>query len=651
MKDTIPSQPLDADRLRRAVEDANIPTLAMVLFQLTGDRRWLKPPYKPARSRGLGPNDSGGLPDAAAADVRAAAIDAILAWADGRPAAVPVPESGLLREMLSICVAEEVPPEYERMMREEMGFEPVVAEAPRTEAARDFPVVIIGAGISGLVAALRLREAGIPFVVLERNDDVGGVWLTNTYPGAGVDTPSYLYAYSFHPHSWSTHFSRQAEVADYVADMADTYDLRRDIQFGVDVEHASYDEAAQRWTVTARDRDGGPATFEANAVITAVGLFNEPAIPALPGLDRFAGAVFHSAQWPDDVDLTGKRVAIVGTGASAMQIVPAIADQVAQLTVYQRSPQWIAPNAEYFQPVSDEVHWLMDNVPYYHVWYRFRLAWLFNDRVHPSLQIDPRWEYPERSLNAVNDGHRRYFTRYLKEQLAGREDLVRKSLPDYPPFGKRMLLDNGWYAALKRPNVELVTAAVTELGEHTVHDAEGGEREFDIVVLCTGFTTLDFLGTLEISGRRGEELHDLWGPDDASAYLGMTVPGFPNLFIMYGPNTGLGAGGSYIFVAECAARYIVTILSRMIDQGIGAIECRADVHEQWVRDVDAAHERMVWSHPGMSTYYRNRAGRIVTNLPWRVVDYWTLTRDVDFDAYDAEAVHGTEHAGAPEGAR
>jgi 4-hydroxyacetophenone monooxygenase len=633
-----PQHPVDEGRLRTAVQAANLPTLTMVLFHLTGDRRWLHDPYRPHRSRGLGPNDSGGFPPEVADEIRAAAIAAVGEWSRGVPVAVPAPEPDLLREMLSICMGEDVPAEYEQLMREEMGFAPPAPEEPvsATEVAdREFSVVVIGAGISGLIAAVRLREAGIPFVILERNDDVGGVWLTNTYPGAGVDTPSYLYSFSFFRRAWSTHFGKRDEMAAYLKDIADHFDLADDIVFGTEAVSAVYDESAQRWDVTARDRDG-ERIYSASAVISAVGLFNKPKIPDLPGMDTFRGPVFHTAEWPADLDLTGKRVAVVGTGASAMQVVPAIADQVAALTVFQRSPQWVGQCDEYFAPVSEDVHWLMEHVPYYHDWYRFRLAWVFNDRVHASLQIDPNWEHPDRSLNVVNDGHRRYFTRYITEQLAGRPDLIEKCLPGYPPFGKRMLLDNGWFAALKKPHVELITSGVARMTETGVVTAEGEEVDADVVVLSTGFQTHRYLQPLEVVGREGRTLRDVWGDDDATAYLGITTPGFPNLFFMYGPNTNSGAGGSYFFIGESQGRYIVDLLKRMVRDGLGAIESRTDVHDRWVEEIDAAHSRMVWSHPGMSTYYRNSRGRVVSNSPYRVVDYWAMTHDADLADFVVE---------------
>ncbi|WP_202378167.1 flavin-containing monooxygenase [Mycobacterium paraintracellulare] len=629
-----PHCPIDEARLEQALRVANMPTLTMVLFQLTGDQRWLNDPYRPQRAPGLGPNDSGGFPAEVAEDIRRCAASAIMAWSRGRPAAVPIPDPELLRRMLSICMAEEIPAEYERVMREEMGLVP--PEPPEPLHTNDFGVAIIGAGISGIIAAVRLRELGVPFVMLERNHEVGGVWLTNTYPGAGVDTPSYLYSFSFFPRHWSTHFGKRDEMVTYLTEAVDHFDLRRHIIFGTEVDSAVYDEATQTWTVSSRDSDGSPRAVTANVVISAVGLFNKPKIPDIAGMDRFTGPMFHTAQWPEGLDVTGKRLAVIGTGASAMQVVPAIAGKVGHVTVFQRSPQWIGPCAEYFAPVPEDVHFLMDHVPYYQAWYRFRLAWVFNDRVHPSLQIDPQWDDPARSLNAVNDGHRRYFTRYLVSQLEDRPDLIEKCLPDYPPFGKRMLLDNGWFAALKRDNVRLITEGVDSITERGVCSSGGEEVEADVVVFSTGFETTRYLQPIEFVGRGGKRLRDIWGDDDATAYLGITVPGFPNLFLMYGPNTNSGAGGSYFFIGESQGRYIVDVITKMVRGGIGAVECRTEAHDNWVEQVDAAHSTMVWSHPGMTTYYRNQRGRVVNNSPYRVVDYWLMTHNADLADFVTE---------------
>ncbi|GAA3241070.1 NAD(P)/FAD-dependent oxidoreductase [Pseudonocardia petroleophila] len=612
------------DELAAAMEHANLPSLVAVLHQLTGDPRWLADPYRPTRSRGMDDHDDGGFPDDVRRELCAAAVDAVLAWSDGRPPAVPAPTGDALLALMALAVGEEVPAEYEPMAALDMGFRP---PSPVPVAARPFRVVVIGAGVSGMLAAIRLREAGIDHVVLEKNDDVGGTWLENRYPGAGVDTPSHLYSYSFAPRQWTTHFGKRDEVLGYLREIADRYDLRRVIRFGTEVRSAVYGD--QRWTVTTADGE----TITADAVITAIGVLNRPKVPDLPG--TFDGPVVHSARWPEDLDVTGRRVAVVGTGASAMQIVPAIAERAGHVTVFQRSPQWAAPNDVYFAEVDAAKRLLIEHVPFYRRWYRTRLAWNVNDRVHPALQVDPRWEHPERSVSAANDAHRRFFTRYLETELAGRDDLVAKALPDYPPFGKRMLLDNGWFAALRRDDVELVTEPVTAFTPGGVRAADGTEHDADVVVLCTGFEAHLQL-PFEVRGRGGVSIRDLWGDDDPDAYLGVAVAGFPNLFLTNGPGTALGHGGSQFTVVECQMRFILDALGTMAANGIGAVEVRPEAHADYAARQDAAHDQMIWTHPGMRNWYRNPAGRVVTTLPWRIVDYWTMTRAVDWDDFVTE---------------
>lgn len=619
--------PVDPEVLRDALAAGNIPTLVPLLYQLTGDRKWLQAPFRPGRARGTDDNDDGRLPLEIQQEIRDAVAQAVLEWSAGRPPAVPAPQGEHLLELMRLCVAEHVPDEYEPMAAESMGFR--ARPLPDRGAARvGLTAVVIGAGISGMTAAKHLRDLGVDHVVLEKNDRVGGTWIENRYPGCGVDTPSYLYSLSFFPRAWSTHFGKRAELEEYLEDLATQLDLKRVIQFGSTVLSATWDDDAEMWTVRYTDSAGTEQKIVSNIVISAVGQLNIPREPTLPGRETFQGPVFHSARWPEGLDLAGKRVAVIGTGASAMQIVPAVVDEAGALDVYQRSPQWVSPNSNYFRPVGDKVHWLMENVPFYRAWYRFRLAWAHNDRIHASLQKDPDWPHPERSLNSVNDSHRQFFTAYLETELEGRPDLIEKALPTYPPFGKRMLLDNGWYAALKRPNVDLITHGVSALTETGVVDDEGVERPADVVVLATGFHAHSPV-RYDVVGRDGVRLSEVWGADDARAYLGITSPGFPNLFFMYGPNTNLGHGGSFIYLAEAQITYIVDALSRMEREGITALECRQEVFDRYNADLDDAHARMVWTHEGMDTWYRNSRGRVVSTMPWRVVDYWTMTRSAD----------------------
>lgn len=627
------------ERLREAVAVANIPTLLMVLVQMTGELRWLEDPFRPTRNRGLGDNDTGGLDEHVQAEIRRAASEAIGRWKAGGPFAIPAPSRQLLVDMLSVSMGETVPMDYADMMAHELGLDrpQETAEEPtRADAPQGFSAVIIGAGASGLCAAVRLQELGVSYIIVERNGEVGGTWFENRYPGAGVDTPSHLYSFSFAKNDWTRYFAGQEELRAYFNRIADDFGIREHIRFREEVTRASYDEDVQEWEVSVVRADGSADTVRANLVISAVGAFNKPKFPSIKGLESFAGPVAHTARWPEDLDLSDKRVAVIGNGASAMQLVPAVADTVRSLTVFQRSPQWAAPFEQFKQPVPEDVRWLFREVPLYESWYRLRLAWTFNDRIYDALQKDPDWAHPDRSINEVNDGHRRYFTRHIVTELGDRQDLLDKCLPTYPPFGKRMLLDNGWFRTMTRENVELVTDRVSEVRDHQVVAEDGTEYEVDVIVLATGFDVVRFLAPMKVVGRGGADLDDVWQGDDARAYLGTTIPGFPNFFCLYGPNLQFGHGGSLLFMLELQMHYLTDLLGQTFANGFRVVECRQDVHDRYNARVDAAHDGMVWTHPGMDVYYRNSKGRVVVNNPFKVVDFWHMVQRADLDDYQVE---------------
>lgn len=630
----LPTPTASDDELCAALTAANIPTLLLVVAHLSGDDRWLADPYRPTRTIALNDNDTGGLPERRQDEVRAAAFELLGELRDGRRTIPAAPAGERLTDMLSVSLGEEVPGEYAEAMAEDGGFrEPAWLRTPPIDG--DYPrVLVIGAGISGLCIGIALQHLGLPFTIIERNDAVGGVWWENEYPGAGVDTPSHLYSYSFAPHSaWNRYYPKQPEILEYLQGVARDAGLLASIQFGTEVVSSHWDSASNSWHVLTRTGDGIARRHFADIVVSAVGLFNQPVIPSIPGLEGFAGPAFHTAQWDHSVDLTGKRVGVIGAGATAMQVVPTIADQAAEVTVFQRSPQWVAPNPNYLREVSDHTQLLMAQVPGYRTWYRLRLMWMVQDKLHPTLRKDPDWPYPERSLNAANDKHRKFFTEYLDAQIEGAEHLREMILPDYPPYGKRILMDNDWFATLRRDDVEVVPSGVDRIADNAVVTTDGQERELDVLVFATGFSTRRMLYPLDIRGRSGQSLRDQWGDDDAWAYLGIAVPNFPNFFLMYGPNTNLGHGGSIVMNAECQTNYLVGILRQVAERGIAALEARQDVCDEYNARVDAAHEQMIWTHPGMTTYYRNAAGRVVTTTPWRVIDYWHMTREPDLDAY------------------
>jgi 4-hydroxyacetophenone monooxygenase len=625
------------DELRSALDVADIRVLLMVLYQFTGDHRWLDDPYRPMRDVRLIAEPNAGLDEDIRNEVKAAAFD-LLNLGIPEPA-IARPTDAQMLEMMRFCLGENVAEEYVPMMLQEMGFSS--DQTPRsflsldTSATRSpFSVAIIGAGISGIAAAIRFRQADIPIEVFEKNPDVGGTWFENTYPDCGVDTPNHFYSYSFSPNTdWKHYFSLRDEIFQYIKDCVDKFDIRSSIRFGETVTSAEWNEDARKWIIHSRSSDGVPSTTDSRVLISAVGQMNRPQFPIIDDLARFAGKVFHSAEWPDDVDLHDKAVGVVGVGASAMQFVPRIANDSSSLAVFQRSTQWARPIGEYRAAVPDGVKWLIKNVQFYGAWLRFNLEWRYGDGLHRHLFKDESWPYPERSLNSANDRHRVELTEYIRHQLDDDEDLISKVLPSYPPYAKRMLIDNGWYQTIKLPKVTLTTDPIDHAYEGGLATRDGTIYELDVLILATGFKATNLLGHMEITGRGGIRLRDRWGEDDPRAYLGMTVPKFPNFFILYGPNTNLAHGGSIIFHAECQVRYLLDLFEQMCSRGYESVEIREEVHDQYNEAVDAAHERMVWTHQGVAPWYRNKQGRVVSNSPWRLVDYWHMTHHAQLEEF------------------
>ncbi|MFN7400527.1 MAG: flavin-containing monooxygenase, partial [Sandaracinobacter sp.] len=395
----------------------------------------------------------------------------------------------------------------------------------------------------------------------------------------------------------------------------------------------TFDESARRWTVTARRADGSSLVLEANAVLSAVGILNRPKYPDIPGRESFDGPTVHTGQWDPSFDWRGKRIAMIGTGASGHQVGPTIAPECARLMVFQRSPHWVVPNPNYFGEVADGKKWVLAHVPHYARWYRFQLFWAFADGLHSALKIDPDWPDKDRSINQQNHRHRIFMERHMKSELGADSPLLEKVIPDYPPYGKRILIDNDWFKMLQAPNVDLVTDGIERIVPDGIVTADGTHWPADAIICATGFQASKMLFPMKITGIGGREVHDVWKPDDATAYLGTTVPGFPNFFILLGPNTGLAHGGNVIFMSECQVRYVMMCLRELLEEDHDWLDVRQDVHDQYVAEVDRLHSGMVWSHKGVTNWYRNPAGRVFAVLPYRLVDYWRMTSEFRSDEY------------------
>jgi 4-hydroxyacetophenone monooxygenase len=630
---------IDDAELRDVLQEANLPTLLAALAHLTGDDSWLTGRFRPEAPRGVEDHDSAGLSPELQRAAREEAFGILRSWLDGDLNIAPAPSPEEIARLLALSLGstQPMPVDIGPLLAEELGVLGRDVHFPETAGVTSSSpktVLVIGAGLSGLCAAIKLKDAGADFLVVEKDDAIGGTWLENTYPGCGVDTPSCLYSFSFaQSPDWSRYFAKRDELHEYLEQLTEMYDLRGHIRFGTEVISAAWDDHTMEWGVELRDGTGRVEVLRRDVVVSAVGLLNRPARPAIPGLETFAGPVMHTAQWRQDVDLREKCVAVIGTGASAMQLVPAIADVAGHVRVFQRSPQWGLPSANYMRPMSDRTQRLMDIVPYYMGWYRLRQVWNFGDRLYPALQIDPEWPHPDRAVNRINDRHREFLTKYILSELGDRTDLIDKCIPTYPPYGKRPLLDNGWFRTMTRDDVQLHDEDISEIRPHSIVTADGTEHEVDVLVLATGFQAVRVLGPIEIRGKSGRTLRDTWGKDDARAYLGISIPDFPNLFLLLGPNTFAAHGGSAALTIEMEVRYIMSILAHMAAEDIGSVECRRDVYDSYDEKLTGALQRTIWSHTGMTTYYRNDAGRIVIPMPWTNVDFWHMTHDADMDDY------------------
>jgi len=613
---------IEEAELRRSLGEADLPILLMAQVQMTGDEALLDE-YAPAIARLL--HQGTPLPSSMVAHLHDLLAGILL-----KPQPLPGGVSPtLMQKMMSTCVGQNVPPEYVPMMMQDLGFDEPPQLSWRAIGARmpDFRVLVIGAGAAGLCAAIQLKRSGLHFDVVEKNSDVGGTWFENRYPGAGVDAPNHLYSYSFEPgHSWTRFFVKQQELQAYFRDCVRRHALDDRIHFNTETTSVIYNAPERKWKVRTHGPDGN-REWIVDAVISAVGQLNRPAIPAIEGIDSFSGPAFHTARWPGDLDISGKRVALIGTGASGMQVGPTIAPDVERLMIFQRSPNWIRTRPRYHETVPVGKKWALEHIPFYRAWYRFQLFWSNSDALHAALQKDAAWREPQRSISRLNEDLRRDWTTYFEEKAGQNPELLRKVLPDYPPFGKRPLLDNNWFEMLARDNVDLVTDPVAKVTPHAVQTRNGSDYPADVIVFATGFQASRMLFPMEVRGSSGRSLRELWGEDNPRAYLGVLVPDYPNFFILYGPNTNLGHGGSVIFHLEIQVRYVMNCLKLMAEGRFCSLECRQDVHDAYNEKVDAAHEGMVWTHAGVNNWYKNVAGRVTANSPWRIVDYWAMARE------------------------
>lgn len=626
----------DDETIVAALDHAILHPLLAALAGALRDPSFVPEHLRPDFSNLLDP-DAGLTPDEQD-EARELALEGIRRLRDGGPSEAEALPTGELRPLLGFLSGGAEVDDYLELLREELalGEDPRAPDWHKDEIAPDRPfrVAVIGAGMSGVVAAHRLNQAGLDVVVLEKNADVGGTWWENSYPGCRVDVSNHFYSFSFaQRHDWPEYFSPRRVLLDYFRRVADDHGLRDLVRFETEVTAMELDEETMTWTLEL-DGPDGEDTLTADAVVTATGQLNRPNLPDIPGRERFSGPWFHSARWDDSVDLAGKRVAVIGTGASAAQLVPHVAEEASELRVFQRTPAWFLPTPDYQQPVHPGALWLFRNVPGYANWYRFWIFWRSVEGLVPAARVDPDWEGDGRSVSPINDFVRQMFTEHLNAEFADRPDLLEKVIPDYPPFAKRFIRDDGaWPRALKKDNTRLVTESIAEITPDGIRTDDGELHEADVIVYATGFRASEFLTPMKVVGRGGVELHERWG-GDARAHLGITVPGYPNLFMLYGPNTNIVVNGSITYFSECEVRYIVKCVRELLERGARALDPKPEAHDAHNRRVDAENLCMAWGVSSVNTWYRNAYGRSAQNWPFTLLDYWECTREPNLDDYE-----------------
>jgi len=618
--------------LSNAVAAANTNALRMALYQSTGDASLVQMQVQSVADRG-GAYMISSLRDEDAAVVREKALAFL---AEG---AVPLqrPEAADLEVMLTSFEGRELGPNELELGMEQLAltaFPRAVdwKQVPSEQVRESVRVAIVGAGIGGIAMAIQLERLQIPYTIYERQGAVGGTWAANTYPEARVDVTSFLYQYSFvKKYPWAHHYASREEMADYLEGVAERYGIRKHIQLNAEVVAGEWDAETSSWRVTVRYEDGVEEVANAPILISASGLFNKFKLPAISGLDDFKGEIVHTAQWVSDFDPTGRRVALIGNGSSGSQLMPHLARTSGHLTVFQRTPQWIAPLDNYHGKVGEGLQWLLQNFPHYWNWHCYA-SYAMTNNAQFMNNIDEDWIAGGGLISQRNDAMRVFLTGFIKDKLKDRPDLIDKSIPDYAPTARRLVIDNGWYDALLRDNVTLVANSIDHITEDSIIDASGDATVVDALVLASGFEVERYLWPVDYVGRDGATLSELWAPDGPRSYLGITLPNFPNFFMMFGPN-GQPRTGGYHMWSEIWTRYIARAIVRLVEEGAKSIEVRRAVFDKYNKMQDAEHGRLILQTEGRHGYAVSAHQRDVNHIPWITWDYAAMLMNPSDDDF------------------
>lgn len=613
------------DSIASAIQSIDLPPLLAAMADHYGDRRFIAAEFRPARPTvGAIVRADGGLSQS----VQAAARDLVVTTlAAGEPSAKA--ESIDPQEILSFLTGERDSPFMRRIAREITGR----SSNFQDEKLSGLTVAVIGGGVSGICASVKLMEQGADCTVFDRNDSLGGTWFANAYPGCRLDTSTFVYSFSFAQRTdWKYTYSPRSEVLRYVQEVADAHQVPERTIFNAEVVRLVWKEAEAKWSVTWKDSSSAEQSRLFDIVVSAVGQLNQPKIPAFAGIENFQGEIVHSATWPALTDVKDRRVAVVGSGASGFQIVPEIADQVESLTLFQRNAPWLLPEPRYENPTDGLQKTLLDNIPPYHRWYRFWQFWAAAEGRLPLSIVDPDWKN-KGSVSELNENFRAELVEHLEKQFGDDPELLKKMMPDYPPGSKRLVRDSGrWAAALKRPNVNVESSPIDKLTESGIYTANGNNYEIDTLILATGFNADNYLAGIEVVGRENLKIREYWG-SRPRAYLGITVPQFPNFFMLYGPNTNLAVNGSLLFMIECAVDYVIATLRTMTELNMHSVDTTEQALEGFVQLMDTANAERAWGIDSVSNWYKGATGVVTQNWPLSLASYWHLTQDLEEGAH------------------
>jgi len=623
--------------IEEAVSVADPMVLRGLIYQLTGDPEIAETTFKD--EGGFLFVEGSGLSEKDEALIRRKAVDFLQTYRDSGAGEFDVGPSDRLTASIALTVGQEIKPGSVDFWLEELalnrwsrGLEWSKQPPQRRE---EFSVTVIGAGMSGLNAAIQLKRAGIPFQVIEKNDGTGGTWYENRYPGARVDTPSKLYTHTFGvDYSYPYAFCPWSENLKYLDWVADTFNLRDDITFETEARSLVWDEATSMWEITVEGPEGR-RKLRSNAVFTAVGILNRPNLPDdIPGMQNFDGPSWHTARWPSDFDPTGKRVAVIGTGCTGYQLVPELALEAGQVTVFQRTPQWLFPVPGYCSPLPPQVGWLDRNLPYHTNFTRLRIAAGFAGAFEGDFQrIDPDFQ-DKHAVNPTNKAARDRCIEFLREKIPD-EELVRTMTPEHPVFSARAVIvdpERSILDAIQRDNVTLVVDGIRGITQAGVETEDGTVHAVDAIVYATGFKATEYLFPMSITGRNGMTIEKLWSQTGAQAYVGAMIPGCPNLWTLWGPNTN---GGLPIpAIQEMATHYALKCIERLILDDKQTIDVKEEPYRRYNEMIDERNSHMVWSDPRAQNYYWTRFGRSATQNPLNTFDTWGMLREPNFADLD-----------------